>query len=183
MKTIRTLSLLVLFAASATIVVGQTGAPASPTEQPTSQAQNTPAAPPSSVKALTVQERQKVESDLDQDYKRYSSKGNWYLAFYYIFVLGAALASAVAGFLLQRATPDKSYKTPAATLAFVGSALVIVTTYINFRTNSIANKVAANETYDLKIEVMEGKRSDMTDIEKEKRLIYRRKQRIEGVIQ
>jgi hypothetical protein len=180
MKTIHTLSLLVLFAASAAMLVAQPNVSASANAQATASE-----SPASSVekKALPEQARQKVESDLDQDYKRFSSKGNWYLAFYYIFVLGAALASAVAGFLLQRDTPEKSYKRPAAILAFVASALVIVTTYINFRTNSIANKVAANETYDLKIEVMEGKRSDIPDIEKEKRLIYRRKQRIEGVIQ
>lgn len=175
MKTLRFVFLLVVLTASATILLAQSGASPAPSAQPTTT-QNTSATQPSAEKkSLTAEEKQAKETELNELMNKYSTKGNWYLVFYYIFVLGAALAAALAGLLLQFDTPEKSYKRPAQILAFVGSALAIVTTSVNFKVQSNVSNTAYWELRELRDNVSEGKITDMSAINDAIRAIERRK--------
>lgn len=175
MKKLRTVFLLVLLCASATILLAQSGASPAPSAQPTS-VQNNPATTPGPQKAsLTDQERQKEVAELDNLIERYGWKGNWYLALYYIFLLGSALAAALAGLVLQWDTPEKSFKRTAQILAFVGSAFAIVTTSVNLKVQSVANKTAYMECRDLRYRVSDGTSTDKAAIHKETLEIERRK--------
>ena len=117
-----------------------------------------------------------VTAELDQTWEEYSSKGNWYLAFYYIFTIGAAVSSALAGLILQWDTPAKSYKRAASILAFLGAALVTVMTYVDFTANARANKAAANQTKRLKFEVQRGSITNPVDVREKMQDIYEQKQ-------
>ncbi len=184
MKPIRALHALVFLAASVTILLAQPGATPCPTAQPGPSVQSTPPAPSGpEKKTLTEQDKQKVEAELDNLLARYRAKGNWYLGIYFLFAIGAALAGATAGFLMRWDMPERSYKRLATILAFVGSALVIVTTYIDFRANSIANKVAANQIVHLKIQVEKGDIGDTGTILEKEQEIYEGKQATEKVIE
>ena len=175
MKKLRIVSLLVVLTASATVLLAQSGASPAPSAQPTS-VQNSAATPPASEKkSLTEQERQKEVAELDLLIGKYGSKGNWYLALYYIFVLGGALAAALAGLVLQWDTPENSYKRRAQILAFVASALAIVTTSVNFKVQSVANKTAYMEFRDLRNRVSAGTITDKPAIDKETLDIEKRK--------
>lgn len=183
MKTIRSLSVLVVLAASVTISHAQAGATTSPTPPPAAAVQTTPAPSVPEKKSLPAPDKQKAEAELDTLHGTYSTKGNWYLAIHFVFAIGAALAGAIGGFLLQMDTPERSYKRVATILAFVGSALVIVTTYVDFRTNSIANKVAANQIVRLKIQVERGDIPDRATLLDKEQEIYEGKQLTEKVIE
>jgi hypothetical protein len=184
MKPMSALHALVVIAASTTILLAQPGATPCPTAQPVPSVQGTPVAPSGAEKkALSEQDKPRVEAELDKLFARYSAKGNWYLGIYFLFAIGAALAGAAAGFLMQWDTPQKSYKRLATILAFVGSVLVIVTTYIDFRANSIANKMAANQIVHLRIQVEKGDIADRATILEREQEIYEGKQASEKVIE
>lgn len=183
MRTNRALYLLIVLTASAIILLAQPGAPSSPAAQTTPPVQSSPPPLASEKKPLAEWDRQKAEAELDALHRTYSAKGNWYLALHFVFAIGAALAGAIGGFLLQMDTPERSYKRLATILAFVGSALVIVTTYVDFRTNSIANKVAANQIVHLKIQVEKGDIPDRAALLEKEQEIYEGKQMTERVIE
>ena len=174
MRKLRIVLLLVVFTTSGAMLLAQSGTPPGSSGQPT-PVQNTPATPPASEKkSLTEPERQKEVAELDHLIERYNWKGNWYLALYYIFVLGGALAAALAGLVLQWDTAEKSYKRTAQILAFVGSALAIVTTSVNFKVQSVANKTAYMEFRDLRNRVADTT-MDKPAIDKETLDIEKRK--------
>jgi len=170
---LRIVFLIAIFNISGAALFAQ-GAPPAPTAQPT--VQTTPApSPASGRKSLTEQEKQKEVAELDRLISRYGSKGNWYLVVYYIFVLGGALAAALAGLILQWDTPEKSYKRKAQLLAFVGSALAVVTTSVNFKVQAVANKTAYMEFRELKNKVTAGEVTDKPSIDRESIEIEKRK--------
>lgn len=177
MKTIRVLSLFSILIVSATSLIAQPAATPSSSPQPTPSVQTTPATPSGSDKKLmSEQDKQRVSVELDDKWEEYSSKGNWYLALYYILAIGAALASGLAALLLQWDTPEKSYRRYASILAFVGAALITVTTYVDFSANARANKAAANQTRRLKFQVQRGEFKDPVDVQEKMQEIYEQKQ-------
>jgi hypothetical protein len=169
MKHFCRLYLLAVLSASVSMLFAQSGS--SLLAQPSPSVQSTPA------KSLSGREKEEAFAELDGLHKTYSSKGNIYLTVYYIFALGAAVASAAAGLLLQWET----YKRLAQGLAFAGSVLVVTTTYVDFRANSVANKLAANQIVHLKIQVMKDEIPDRATLIEREQAIYEAKQSTEKV--
>ena len=67
---------------------------------------------------MTDEERKSAENEMALKIIEYEWKGNWYLAFYYILSILAALLGSLAALVLQWDTPEKSYKKVATILAF-----------------------------------------------------------------
>jgi hypothetical protein len=176
MKTISIVCSLGIFIVSATSLAAQTEA-TSPATQPTSSPQATAAsASPAVQNVATENDWNAVKTELDDKWAEYTSKGNWYLTFYYILTIGAALSSALAGLILQWDTPQNGKKKTASILAFVGAALITVLTYVDFTANARANKAAANQTMRLKLQVQKGLFKDPVEVREKMQDIYEEKQ-------
>ena len=177
MKILRVLSLFSLLIVSATTIAAQTPTTPSSITQPAPFVQPTPV-PQSELdkKLMSEQDRQKIAGELENEWEKYTSKGNWYLALYYILAIGAAVCGGLAGLVLQWDTPEKHYKRYASILAFLGAALVTVMTYVDFSTNARANKAAANQTRRLKFQVQRGEFKDAVDVHERMQEIYEQKQ-------
>lgn len=177
MKTIRVLSLLSVLLVSATTIAAQPEATTSPSVQPAPSPQTSPAPTVAENKVMPEKDFKEVTDELDKKWNEYDSKGNWYLAFYYIFTIGAAVSGALAGLILQwEDTPQRSFKKAASILAFVGAALVTLLTYVDFTANARANKAAANQTIRLKLDVQRGSVNDPVDVREKMQDIFEQKQ-------
>jgi len=176
MKTIRVLSLLSVLLVLATTLAAQPEATPSLSIQPTPSPQTSPAPTVAENKVMPEKDFKEVTDELDKKWDEYDSKGNWYLAFYYIFTIGAAVSSALAGLILQWDTPQRNFKKAASILAFLGAALVTVMTYVDFTANARANKAAANQTIRLKLDVQRGSVKDPVDVREKMQDIYEQKQ-------
>ena len=174
MKTLQPLLMILVLGAAVTTLIAQPQAPTSPNAQPS--VQNPASGPPATVgKPLSPDEKTTTLKELNDLSADYRNKGYWYLTLYYIFVLGSALAGALAGLFLQFDSPEKSYKRKAQILAFIGSALVIVTTAVNFKVQSAANNTADWELRQLAMQVDTGEITDKSVVAKTKFTIEQRK--------
>jgi len=175
MKTLRVLCLLAFLAHPAAVLNAQTVVP--PVTNPPA-AQTTPTPPCAPAVPLTGQERAEAVKLMDNKFREYTWKGNAYLFTYYIFAIGAALAAALAGLLLQWTSAEERFKKPASILAFLGAALVTVTTFVDFSANARANKAAANQIVHLQIQVERGAVNSLADVKEKMQEIYEQKQQL-----
>lgn len=173
MKLNWTVAIVFVLTALSVICLGRSVATPTPTPtpQPTATVQNPPG-------RTTMSDAEKLASsaNLKNISEEFDSKGNWYLFFYYVLVIGAALASALAGLLLQWSNPKTDYKNKAAILAFVGSAFVIVMTYVDLSANARANKVAANQIIRLRLQVEGGDIKTTNEVDTKVQDIWEQKQ-------
>jgi len=172
MKTLQLITIVLVLGAGVTTLLAQGST--SPNPQPS--VQNPASSQPGAVgKPISPEEKKAKVQELNDLATKYRNKGYWYLTLYYIFVLGSALAAALAGLFLQFDSPVKSYKRKAQILAFTGAALAIVTTAVNFKVQSAANNTADWELRQLAMQVDIGEVTDENVIKKTNFTIEQRK--------